>query len=63
MESLDKIIKYENGEMIEEDVITFFQELIDSGMVCFLQGHYQRMALNLVKAGHCHQANVRSRLP
>ena len=45
------IIAYENGEMDEEEVISLFQELVDTGMVWVLQGHYGRTAQALLDAG------------
>ena len=48
-----KIISYENGEMTEEEVISFFQELINSGLCWKLQGHYGRMAASLIQSGDC----------
>ena len=54
MTTLDKIIAYENGELEDaEETIEFFQKIIDSGLVFQLQGHYQRVAIALVKAGLC----------
>ena len=53
MEIVDKIIKYENGEMNEEEIIIFFQELINRGLICQLQGHYHRTANDLIKGGYC----------
>jgi hypothetical protein len=48
-----KIIRYENGEMCVEEMVHFFQELIDSGLVWNLQGHYGRTALSLIREGSC----------
>jgi hypothetical protein len=48
-----KIIKYENGNMTNEETIKFFQELIDSGMAWKLQGHYGRTAVHLLEEGLC----------
>lgn len=48
---VNKIIAYEEGEMDEEQVIAFFQELVDDGTVWKLQGSYGRMAANLISAG------------
>ena len=53
MPDVNDIIAYENGDMDENQIINFFQELIDSGMVWTLQGHYGRMAMNLVEDGVC----------
>jgi polyhydroxyalkanoate synthesis regulator phasin len=50
---VDKIIKYENGNMTNEETIKFFQELIDSGMAWKLQGHYGRTAVHLLEEGLC----------
>jgi hypothetical protein len=50
---VDKIIDYEGGEMSDDEIITFFQELINSGMAWQLQGSYGRMATRLIEAGHC----------
>ena len=48
---VDHVIRYENGEMTEEETIGFFQELVNSGMAWTLQGHYGRMAVDLLEAG------------
>lgn len=54
---VDQIIKYENGEMSQHEVICFFQDLINSGMAWRLQGAYGRQAMALVKAGLCDLAD------
>lgn len=48
-----KIIDYESGNMTDEELISFFQELINSGMCWQLQGHYGRMASILIEEGLC----------
>lgn len=48
-----KIIAYESGEMDRDEMIEFFQELIDSGMAWQLQGHYGRTAQWLINNGDC----------
>ncbi len=53
MSIADKIFAYEDGTLNEEDMIPFFQELIDSGLAWTLQGHYGRTAAALIEAGHC----------
>ena len=54
MTILDKIEKYEDGEMTDEqETIEFFQSIIWSGLVWRLQGHYHRTAIGLMKAGLC----------
>lgn len=49
---VDKIIAYEGGEMSEEEIIEFFQELVLSDKLSYLQGHYGRTAAALIQQGH-----------
>ena len=51
---IDQIIRYEAGEMEPEDIPAFFQQLIDTGLVWSLQGHYGRTANRLIEEGYCH---------
>jgi hypothetical protein len=51
MDQVDKIMKYEGGEMSDEETVEFFQELVDSGLAWQLQGHYGRTAASLIKQG------------
>ena len=53
MDTVDKILKLESGEMDEGETIAFFQELIDSGLAWQLQGTYGRTAKALIDAGYC----------
>jgi hypothetical protein len=46
------IIRYENGEMDEGEMLDMFQRLIDTGIVWNLQGHYGRTADHLIRAGY-----------
>lgn len=55
--NFSKIIAYENNEMTQEEVIEFFQELIDTGHAWRLQGHYGRTALRLIEYGLCKEAS------
>ena len=55
MDHIDKIIAYEQGELSRDETIEFFQELVDSGLVWTLQGHYGRTAQHLIDAGYIHQ--------
>ena len=48
---IDRITEYEKGELNEQQTIELFQELIDSGIVWDLQGHYGRLAYQLMEAG------------
>lgn len=50
---IDEIIKYENGELDEQETIELFQRLIDNRMAWSLQGHYGRTAAALIEAGYC----------
>jgi hypothetical protein len=49
---VDKIIRYEQGGMSEEETIEFFQELVNSGLCWQLQGHYGRTATYLIEEGY-----------
>ena len=50
---IDRIMRYEAGEMIDDnEVIALFQELVNSGMVWQLQGHYGRTAQALIQEGY-----------
>ena len=52
---VDKIIQYESGNMNDEEMFSFFQDLINSGMVWRLQGHYGRTATALIEEGLCYE--------
>jgi len=53
MSQIDQIIAYEQGELDDEEIITLFQDLIDSGLAWQLQGHYGRTASALIASGYC----------
>lgn len=53
MPNVDFIIRFENGEADEEEIITEFQKMIDDGSVWCLQGAYSRAASALIDAGLC----------
>lgn len=55
--NVDKIIAYECGDMDFDEVVDFFQEMINDGTVWTLQGAYGRMAANLIQEGLCSPAN------
>ena len=57
MNIANKVIQFERGEMKEKEIITFFQELIDSDMAWTLQGSYGRLAKDLIALGHCRAKN------
>jgi hypothetical protein len=48
-----KVIKYEQDELDGNEIVELFQELIDNGMAWQLQGHYGRMAMDLIDGGLC----------
>ena len=47
----DKIIRYEDGEMDEQETIELFAGLIKNGMAWTLQGHYGRTAQSFIEGG------------
>ena len=49
--AIDLILAYENGELDHDGTVELFQQLVDSGLAWSLQGHYARMANNLIEAG------------
>ena len=50
---VESIVKFENGDMSESEVVDFFQEIINSGLVWQLQGFYGRIAEDLIEEGLC----------
>jgi hypothetical protein len=54
MDLASKVIAYEQDELNGLEIIELFQELIDNGMAWKLQGHYGRMAEDLIINGDCH---------
>ena len=48
---INQIMSWESGEMNETDEDTFFQDLVNSGLVWQLQGMYGRNAVALASAG------------
>jgi hypothetical protein len=45
------IIDYESGQMSHDDIIYFFGELVSTGFIHAMQGHYQRTASDLIEQG------------
>lgn len=43
--------RYENGEMCGDELLVFFQDLVDTGLAWQLQGHYGRTAAALLEQG------------
>jgi hypothetical protein len=52
---VDYIMRYESDELEDYEIIALFQYLINNGMAWQLQGHYGRMASNLIEQGICHK--------
>jgi hypothetical protein len=53
LQSLDRMIAWEEGSLGEEETVELFQDLIDSGEVWRLQGCYGRQAAALIEGGYC----------
>lgn len=45
------IIRYEEGDLSEEETIELFSYLVSTGMAWSLQGSYGRTAVALIEAG------------
>lgn len=56
MDTIGKIMAYENGELDEGEMLELFQELVNTGLVWQLQGHYGRIASHLIDAGYISKA-------
>lgn len=52
---VDDIIKFEDGNMTDDEVVDFIQNLIDTGLAWQLQGSYGRLADHLISEGLCHR--------
>ncbi len=48
---LGKMMAWEDGSLDCDDVVPFFQRIVDSGLVWKLQGTYGRTAQNMLDAG------------
>ncbi len=48
---IDNIMRFEAGEMNDEEIISWFQALLDSGLCWTLQGSYGRTAKALIDQG------------
>ena len=51
MNLADKIIDYEHGNLTHIQVVSLFQELVNTGMAWELQGSYRRTAMDLLTSG------------
>ena len=50
---VDKIIRWEAGEMDKDEAVAFFQELINDGSAWEIQGIYGRVAASLIRSDDC----------
>lgn len=51
MNTFARIVDYEEGRLSAAETVELFQELVSSGLAWKLQGHYGRMALQLIRSG------------
>ena len=54
MDTITRIIEYEQGDLNDEEIIELFSDLLNSGLVYSLQGHYHRQCQCLLDAGLIH---------
>lgn len=45
------LIDYEEGRLDHEETVELFQQLVDNGLIRVLQGHYGRIAHDLIEQG------------
>jgi len=53
--NVDNFVRFESGEMSDDEQVNFLQSLIDDGSIASLQGCYGRAAVRLIKAGKCYK--------
>lgn len=52
LDNVGNIIRYESGELSQQETLELFAGLLRSGLVWQLQGHYGRVAADLINAGY-----------
>lgn len=57
MNYLERIIKFEQGDLEDHEIIAMFQDLLDNETVWQLQGSYSRMAQKLLDTGYIAHKN------
>lgn len=53
MEIINQLHQHEEGTLTEQETISLFQALINSGQCWLLSGHYGRVAMSLIRDGCC----------
>jgi len=53
-EMINNLIRYESEGLDDDELIEFFQHLVDTGLAWSLQGHYGRTAAALIEEGYIH---------
>lgn len=56
MDLTGKIITYESGKLSDEETVELFSMLVKSGMAWSLQGHYGRIATDMIESGVLNEA-------
>jgi hypothetical protein len=51
---INNLIRYESEGLDDDELIEFFQHLVDTGLAWSLQGHYGRTAAALIEGGYVH---------
>jgi len=51
---IDSINEFQTGSMQETEMVSLFQNLIDTGMLTHLPGMFSAIAASLIQAGRCH---------
>lgn len=58
---IDDVVKYEAGELNDEETVALFQALIDSGLAWSLSPQYGRVAADLIALGVCEATTPKPR--
>lgn len=53
MPNIFQLVKFEQGELDDDEIDELFQDGINNGWVWHLQGSYGRAAQQLINAGRC----------
>lgn len=48
---ISKLVAYETGKLDNTQIVALFQNLLDTGVIYVLQGHYQRTAQGFLEQG------------